>query len=265
MRRSRYSDKSVSKYWDRNANTWTDHVRKGYDVYRMHLNNPAFFKFVGGLKAKDVLDAGCGEGYNTRLFAKKGARMTGVDVSRKMMAYAIAEEKRHPLGIQYRVASFSDLSIFKDCSFDAVVSTMALMDGSDYAGAVKELYRVLRPGRDLFYSINHPCFVTPGLDFITDKKGRKLKLLVSDYFSKEQMIERWRFSHAPKDKRVEPFKVPRFPRTLSEYVNPLIETGFVLKRIEEPRSLRPIPKEYPSLKWWNDNAPIFLYVHASKP
>jgi len=41
-------------------------------------------------------------------------------------------EKQEPLGIRYEIASFSDLSIFKDESFDTVVSTMALMDSPDF-------------------------------------------------------------------------------------------------------------------------------------
>lgn len=39
-------------------------VRKGWDAYREHFNNPAFFEFIGDLSDKTVLDAGCGEGYN---------------------------------------------------------------------------------------------------------------------------------------------------------------------------------------------------------
>jgi len=36
------------------------------------MNNPAFLAFVGDLRGKQVLDAGCGEGYNTRLLARQG-------------------------------------------------------------------------------------------------------------------------------------------------------------------------------------------------
>ena len=52
---------------------------------------------------KDVLDAGCGEGYNTRILARGGARMTGVDLSERMIELAQAEERRAPLGIRYVV------------------------------------------------------------------------------------------------------------------------------------------------------------------
>src|SRR4030043_2426914 len=83
----------------------SDLVRKGWAYYREYLNNPAFLRFTGDLAGKTVLDAGCGEGHNTRLLARSGARMTGVDISRKMVAFARAEEQREPLGIRYEVAS----------------------------------------------------------------------------------------------------------------------------------------------------------------
>ena len=63
-----------------------------------------------------------------------------------MIELARREEQREPLGIRYEVASFPDLSIFDDVSFDLVASSMALMDGPDFEGAVKEVFRVLRPG-----------------------------------------------------------------------------------------------------------------------
>ncbi len=93
------------------------------------LTIPSFFEFMGDLSGKTVLDAGCGEGHNTRLLARSGARMTGVDISERMIELARREEQSEALGIRYEVASFSDLSLFDDAAFDVVVSSMALMDG----------------------------------------------------------------------------------------------------------------------------------------
>ena len=151
-------DDEVRRCWDDNAEVWARHVRAGYDTYRELYNNPAFFDFVGDLSGQSVLDAGCGEGFNTRLLARRGARMTGVDISPRMIDLARAEEEREPLGIRYQVASVSNLSVFVDETFDAVVSTMTLTDSADYEGAIREFWRVLRPEGLLAFSICHPCF-----------------------------------------------------------------------------------------------------------
>ena len=131
------SDAEVARCWDANAPVWARHVRAGYDVYRKLYHGPAFFEFVGDVAGREVLDAGCGEGVNARELARRGARVTGVDLSPKMIELAQAEEQREPLGIRYEAASMSDLRPFGDACFDAVVSFMALMDCADYEGAIR--------------------------------------------------------------------------------------------------------------------------------
>ena len=86
----------VAKYWDKNADLWTELVRKGWDTYREYFNNPAFLKFLGDVKGKKVLDAGCGEGLNTRILARKGAQITGIDNSPRMIEYALEHESQEP-------------------------------------------------------------------------------------------------------------------------------------------------------------------------
>ncbi len=263
MNLSEIPEQEVAKYWDDNANLWADHVRQGWDAYREHFNNPAFFAFIGDLRGKTVLDAGCGEGYNTRLLARSGARMTGVDISQRMIELARQEEQREPLGIRYEIASFSDLSLFDDASFDVVVSSMALMDGPDFEGAIKEIFRVLRPDGGLMFSVTHPCFLTGGYGWIPDDDNAMV-ITVSDYFARQPWVEHWRFSKGPIPEETEPFAVPNFPRTLSDYLNALIQAGFVLKRIEEPRPSQEMCEEHPWLQRWRDHAAMFLYVRAVK-
>jgi SAM-dependent methyltransferase len=265
MKHSEISREEVARYWDKNADLWADHVRKGWDAYREHFNNPAMLDFIGDLNGKTVLDAGCGEGYNTRLLARNGARMVGVDISQGMIELARQEEQREPLGIRYQVASFSDLSLLDDAYFDVVVSFMALMDGPDFEGAVKEIFRVLRSGGELIFSITHPCFATKGFGWIRDEEDNYIKLTVADYFADQSWVEHWKFSKAPVQGNVELFAVPRFPRTLSEYLNTLISAGFILKEIEEPRPSEKACKQHLGLQRWRDHAAIFLYVRAVKP
>jgi ubiquinone/menaquinone biosynthesis C-methylase UbiE len=261
------SEEEVTQHWDDNADVWTEHVRKGWDTYREHLNNPAFLKLIGNLNGKKVLDAGCGEGYNTRIFARMGAMMTGVDISPRLIEHARQAEKAEPLGIRYEVASFTDLSLFSDETFDTVVSTMALMDSPDYEKAIVEIFRILRKKGDFFFSVSHPCFMTKGFGWVTDRNNNQEKLTVSGYFNKTQWIERWQFSNVPEEirKDVPQFAIPRFPRTLAEYINPLTQTGFILKKLSEPRPSASDCRAHPYLQRWRDAGSLFLHVHCVKP
>src|SRR3954447_16702553 len=95
----------VGRYWNANADAWTKLARAGYDVYRDHLNTPAFFDLLPDVAGRAGLDIGCGEGHNTRLLARRGARVTAVDIAEAFIAHARKAEAREPLGIDYRVAS----------------------------------------------------------------------------------------------------------------------------------------------------------------
>src|SRR3954468_2868772 len=107
----------AGRFWNESAESWTSLARAGFDVYRDHLNTPAFFGMLPDVNGLAGLDIGCGEGYNTRLLAVRGARMTAVDISEVFIAHAQAAESDEPLGINYQVASAVDLP-FADRSFD---------------------------------------------------------------------------------------------------------------------------------------------------
>ena len=94
----------VVKVWDEAAESWIEFVREGKDYYREGLNNPATFRLIGNVKGKRVLDLACGEGYNTRILARKGAVVVGVDFSEKMIERARKDESVDRLGITYLVS-----------------------------------------------------------------------------------------------------------------------------------------------------------------
>ncbi len=260
---SEFSDRDVALHWNQNAETWAANVRAGWDIYRDHYNNPAFLEFVGDLSAMEVLDAGCGEGYNTRIFARRGARMTGVDLSPKMLELARVEERREALGIRYELASYCSMPMLADESFGAAVSTMALMDGPDFPGAMGEIRRVLKRGSDLIFSILHPCFSTKGFAWVRTESGED-RLTVGHYFDDTARVDRWRFNAAPNAAENPDFAIPRFDQTLSFYVNNLIESGFVLRAIHEPRVTEAAVIAHPAFAKWRAHVPLFIYFRATK-
>jgi len=127
-----------------------DFVRKGKGWTREYLNNPAMFDLLGDIEGKMVLDLGCGEGYNARILAKKGADVTDVDISKKLINHAVEEEKKEGISIDYRVTDSSDLSMFDNGTFDIVASFMTLMDIEDCKGTIDEVSRILKEGEGSF-------------------------------------------------------------------------------------------------------------------
>lgn len=224
---------AVGRYWNENAAVWTRLARAGYDVYRDYLNTPAFFKLLPAVGGLTGLDIGCGEGHNTRLLARRGARVTAIDISEVFIQYAQQSEEQEPLGIDYRIASAVALP-FGDATFDFAVSFMSFMDIPETARVLAEAYRILKPGGFLQFSIEHPCFATPHRRNLRNPAGWTYAIEVGDYFRNRQgEIAEWIFGAAPTEVRagLRRFQIPRFTRTISQWLNLLLDTGFVLERI----------------------------------
>jgi len=231
-------ERQAARIWDQNAETWTELARDGYDIYRDNVNTPGFLEMLPEVKGLHGLDIGCGEGGNTRLLAAREALMTAVDVSPRFVAAAGKEERREPLDIRYQCGSAAGLP-YPDESFDFATAFMSLMDVFDQERALAEIHRILKPGGFLQFSINHPCFVTPQWRWVHGARGEPLGVVCGQYFDQPQgKVEQWIFRALPPDRRVAypPFKVPRFPRTLSSWMNLLVDAGFAVERCGEPRA-----------------------------
>ena len=258
--------REAGRCWDANAEAWTTLSRAGYDVYRDHLNTPAFLEMLPDVTGLSGLDVGCGEGHNTRLLAGRGARMAAIDISETFIRYAREAESREPRHIRYSVASAVDLP-FADGRLDFVTAFMSFMDIPHTARVLAEALRVLRPGGFLQFSIEHPCFNTPHRHKLRGADGRAYAIEVGDYFRQlDGEMSEWMFNAVPLDlrSRFRRFRIPRFTHTLSGWVNLVMDAGFVLERLAEPRPSDETVRAHPRLQ----DAQIvayFLHLRARKP
>ena len=259
-------NKDIGQYWDENTENWTKLARLGYDRSRNLINSPAFFKMLPDISKLKGLDIGCGEGYNTRIAAKLGAEITAIDISKVFIKYAKEYEEKEPLGIEYRVASGTNL-LFSNNHFDFAIATMSLMDMADNEKAIEEAYRVIKTGGFLQFSIMHPCFASQDYEWIKDVNGKRTGFIVKDYFKNlDGELEEWIFGAAPKKitDKMNKFKIPRFSRTLSEWLNLLLQKGYVLEEFCEPSADAEILRKYPE-EYTSRIIPYFLIIRCRKP
>jgi ubiquinone/menaquinone biosynthesis C-methylase UbiE len=235
-----------------NLRSFVEFVRGGRNYYAYYLNGPALRRMVGDVDGKRVLDVGCGEGYFTRMFAEAGASVVGVDLSEALIAAALEEEKRRPLGVKYLVADAADMSALGSGSFDVAYCHMALDDIPDYEGAIGEVSRVLVGGGRFVAVIQHPCFSVRSMDermvggwetrLREDGAKEYLYYRVEDYLTRHSHQHEWKH-----DRLTGSFVTTGFHRTLSDYVNALVRNGLAIVGLEEPTPLEEGVRRHPPM------------------
>lgn len=255
---------SVREHWERNAEAWTALVRQGFDVYRDEVNTPGFLDLLPEVSGLRGLDVGCGEGHNTRLLAGRGARMTGLDISTRFALHAA----RFPGGPDIAYVAASALEIpFADESFDFAAAFMSLMDMPDPEAVLHGVRRVLRPGGFFQFSITHPCFNPPHRRLLRTPRGEAYAVEVGKYFEDaDGRIDRWIFGAAPAEiKAAWPrFEIPVFHRTLSWWLNAVLDAGLLLERVAEPAAGDETARRVPAVQDTQVVA-YFLHLRCRKP
>jgi SAM-dependent methyltransferase len=112
---------------------------------RRHAHMSRVLCLAGHLQpGQEVLEVGCGDGFFTVLAARRGARVTAVDISEGNLAAARAHANANDIhDVVFKVADAEDLP-FPDGSFDVVVASHVIEHVPDRARALRELHRVCR-------------------------------------------------------------------------------------------------------------------------
>jgi SAM-dependent methyltransferase len=110
------------------------------------------------LKGLRVLDLACGYGTASRYLARRGASVTGLDISAAMLSRARDLEAGEPLGIRYIHGDAADTAWWDGVAYDGVLANMSLMDIDDLPGAIATAAAVLTSGGWFSFSVFHPCY-----------------------------------------------------------------------------------------------------------
>lgn len=203
-----------------------------------------------GFKGKYVLDLGCGYGWHCKYAIDQGAAFVlGCDLSEKMLE--IAKTKNNDTKIEYQCTAIEDLHL-PQTSFDLVISSLAIHYIEDYRALINNIHLWLRDGGEFIFSVEHPIFTAEGSqDWIYNDQGEVEHFPVDNY-----SLEGKRHTHFLGE------PITKYHRTLTTYLNTLLENGFTLQQVCEP-----IPPEsmMTSVSMRNElRRPMMLLVSAKK-
>ena len=203
--------------WETHADWWIDGFTDGADPEYEEQILPLAARELSG--ATKVLDVGCGDGQVSRLAARLGAEVIGIDPTWNCVR--VAGER----GTTVARAGAAALP-FADASFDAVVACLVFEHIRDVDDAIAEVSRVLQPGGRFCFFLNHPLLQTPNSGWIDDQflDPPEQYWRIGEYLVENETIE-----EVEKD-----VFIPFIHRPLSRYVNALSDRGLLLERMEEP-------------------------------
>jgi 2-polyprenyl-3-methyl-5-hydroxy-6-metoxy-1,4-benzoquinol methylase len=233
-------DEKIREQWESNAEAFSGLIDGEGTPHHKKILNPCVESLLGKVKGKKFLDAGCGEGYLARYYAKKGAIVTAIDLSQHLIDTSKELTEGSGLTVDYRVDNICRMESVSDAEFEMILCNLVLLNVSCLDETMKEFYRVLKIGGILVFSIVHPAFnfYGPG-SWQMGEKNPETNRREGIYFKVDRYFEEEEYERYWKTRKGDSFPKPIsfFHRTLSTYLNSLTGSGFRLLSFEEPRPI----------------------------
>ncbi len=163
-----------------------DKTQKAYDLWsstydtdpnpHLVLDQESVLKLVDPSPGEYILDAACGTGRFSRLFAERGATIVGIDFSEKMLGIA----RSFLPDMEFQCRDLTNKLPFEENRFDKVNCSQALEHFADIRFPLSEFARVLKPKGTLTFSGTHPELNWS--DYDTRNKNAKNACFKADIF-----------------------------------------------------------------------------------
>ena len=132
------------RWWDPNS-----------EFRPLHEINPLRLEWINAIApvtGKRVLDVGCGGGILAEAIARKGATVTGIDLSEKALKVADLHSLESGIAVRYELISAEDLAAREAGQYDVVTCMEMLEHVPDPSAVVKACATLVKPGGRVFFS-----------------------------------------------------------------------------------------------------------------
>jgi len=121
----------------------------------LHEINPLRLEWINTrvpLAGKNVIDIGCGGGVLSESMARKGAKVTGIDLSKKALKVADLHSLESGVDVRYKLIAAEDMAAEEPGQFDVVTCMEMLEHVPDPAAIVRAAAALVKPGGHVFFS-----------------------------------------------------------------------------------------------------------------
>ncbi len=121
----------------------------------LHEINPLRLEWINArvpLTGKQVCDVGCGGGILAESIAKKGATVTGIDLSEKALKVADLHSLESGIKVRYELIAAEELAAREAGQYDVVTCMEMLEHVPDPSAIVQACAKLVKPGGHIFFS-----------------------------------------------------------------------------------------------------------------
>lgn len=201
---------------------------------------PAMTKLVGRIKGKKLLDLGAGIGWHAHFYAKKGACVTALDNSEKLLN-KITNKKitvvHHDLNKKLP---------FDKKSFDIITASLALDHIRNLNKLLKEVQRTLKDDGTFYCSIPNPVFHQEE-QLIGMRTNEDDVDIYGNYFYPRKIVNEY-----------DDVTITLYHRTLTDYFTAFTKAGFTVQVLLEPQPPRSMKKKDLLGYSYASRNPVFL-------
>ena len=212
-------------------------LRKNSLGFNSILEEPYLRSLAGNLAGKIILDIGCGFGDFCRYTAVQGAnKVIGLDPSQKMIQDAQSETDNPR--VQYVCAPIETYQT-DAAQFDLIVSSLAFHYVEDFNSVIQKIHAWLKPNGLLVFSVEHPICTA-------QHSGPAF-----NYRDRVRLKQKWFIEG-----------VEKYHRTVSDYINALLENGFRINQVLEPMPTDAEIQANPHLSMHRSRPPLLIISNS---
>lgn len=216
-------DNNNCRAWNKHAKRYHDKSELTFDVIDFgdtRCETDEKFQLLPDVQGKSVLELDCGGGNIGITLAKRGASVTGIDISKTQLQIAKQQASDQHVTVRFIESSVESLDFAQFQPVDLVISICALQYVSNLADLFASVYTTLKPGGIFIFSTNDPVFYSIAAKYLWQ-------------FDRKQHAYSYQGPEVWKWEDDDDFSFTTYRHPIDSCVNWLVQAGFKIERFHQ--------------------------------